>query len=124
MRKVVETANASKGDGPYSQAVTSGGFLFISGQGPLDPLTGEILGTDIEEQTHFTLKNILQILHAAHCTTDHVVKVTVILSDMRDFERFNTTYKSFFDKPYPARTCFSGGLGDILVEIDVIAKLP
>lgn len=124
MREVVETLNASKGDGPYSQAVTSGGFLYISGQGPLDPQTGEILGTEIEEQTLSTMKNILHILNAAHCTSDHVVKVTVILSDMRLFERFNTIYKTFFEYPYPARTCFSGGLGDILVEIDIIAQLP
>jgi 2-iminobutanoate/2-iminopropanoate deaminase len=124
MRKAVETLNASKGDGPYSQAITSGGFLYISGQGPLDSQTGEILGKEIEEQTQFTMNNIIQILNAAQCTTDDVVKVTVILADMSLFERFNSIYKGFFKTPYPARTCFSGGLDNILVEIDVIAKLP
>ena len=123
MRKAVVTSDASIGDGPYSQAIISKGSLFVSGQGPLDPQTGEILGSEIEDQTRFTMNNILNILKAAHCSLDDVLKVTVILADIGLFDRFNAVYQTYFVHPYPARTCFSGGLGEILVEIEVIAEI-
>lgn len=123
MRTAVTTPDASPGDGPYSQAIVSGGFVFVSGQGPMDG-SGAIVGTNIEEQTERTLTNIKNILEAAGCTMEDVVKSNVILADINDFSRFNGVYRTFFQEPMPARTCFAGGLDHILVEIDVIAKLP
>ncbi|MDF2723838.1 MAG: reactive intermediate/imine deaminase [Paenibacillus sp.] len=121
MRIAIRTGEASAGDGPYSQAIVSGGFLFVSGQGPLD-LEGRIVGTTIEEQTEHTLDNISGILAAAGCSMDDVVKVNVILADIRDFSKFNVVYRTRFNEPMPSRTCYGGSLDGILVEIDVIAK--
>jgi 2-iminobutanoate/2-iminopropanoate deaminase len=121
MRKAVRTGEAYAGDGPYSQAIVSGGFVFVSGQGPLD-LEGRVVGDTIEEQTDLTLRNIERILESAECSMDDVVKVNVILADINDFTRFNAVYRTHFQEPMPARTCFEGGLDQILVEIDVIAK--
>lgn len=123
MRKTIRTPEAFAGDGPYSQAVELGGFVFVSGQGPLD-LAGNVVGAAIEEQAALTLDNVERILRAAGCSTDDVVKVNVILADIRDFAKFNAVYRTYFREPMPARTCFAGGLDGILVEIDVIAKLP
>lgn len=122
MRKAVRTSEASAGDGPYSQAIVSGGFVFVSGQGPLD-LEGRVTGDTIEEQTALTLANIERILRAAGCSMDDVVKVNVILANISEFSRFNDVYRTYFQEPMPARTCFEGGLDQIKVEIDAIAKL-
>ena len=122
MRNAIFTRNASPGDGPYSQAIRSNGFVFVSGQGPLDR-NGQVVGATIEEQAERTLENVRAILEAAGCTMDDVVKVNVILADMGHFERFNSVYRTFFKEPMPARTCFGGTLDGILVEIDVIARL-
>lgn len=124
MRKAVFTDGASKGDGPYSQGVISGGFVFVSGQGPLDPKTGEVLGETIEEQAKLTMDNIKGIVEAAGSSMDDVVKITVYLERMSDFAAFNRVYKTYFDEPFPARTCIQAGLDDILVEIDAVAKIP
>ncbi|BBI36528.1 RidA family protein [Cohnella abietis] len=124
MRKAVRTAEASTGNGPYSQAIIAQGLLYVSGQGPLDPQTGEITGETIEEQAELTLSNIQHILNAAGCTMEHVVKVNVFLADLQDYDRFNETYMSFFSQPMPARTLVEAGLDRIKVEIDAIAVLP
>lgn len=123
MRQAVETSHASKGDGPYAQAIVSRGLVYVSGQGPLDR-DGRIVGNTIEEQAKLTLDNVRLILQAAGCSMDNVTKVNVILADMADFERFNAVYRGYFASPYPARTCFGGQLDGILVEIDVVAALP
>ncbi|WP_249730662.1 RidA family protein [Paenibacillus sp. J2TS4] len=124
MRDAVRSDKASKGDGPYSQGIVSGGFVFVSGQGPLDSVTGAVLGQTVEEQTEYTLQNIIHILEAAGCSMNDVVKVNVILSDLQNFAAFNEVYRRHFSEPMPARTCFGGQLDGILVEIDVIAKIP
>lgn len=124
MRKAVVTNKSSAGDGPYSQAILSGGFAFVSGQGPLDPRSGEIVGKSITEQTQLTMENIRNIVEAAGCTMDDVVKINVFLAKMSDFQAFNKVYEHFFGRPMPARSCVEAGLGGILVEIDAIAKLP
>ncbi len=124
MRTAIRTSDASPGDGPYSQGVIAGDFVYVSGQGPLAPGTGEIVGDTIEEQARLTMDNIRNILQAAGCTMEDVVKVNVYLADMSHFERFNSVYTSFFDQPMPARTCVESGLDNILVEIDAIAYLP
>lgn len=123
MRKAVFTSAASKGSGPYSQAIIAGDTVYVSGQGPLDSETGAVMGVTIEDQAELTLKNIQNILEAAGSSMDEVVKVGVYLSDMSLFERFNHVYLRFFSQPMPARTCVEAGLDGILVEIDAIAKL-
>ena len=124
MRKAIQTSQASTGDGPYSQGIIAGDFVYVSGQGPLDPQTGDIIGSTIEEQTELTLANIQNILEAAGCTMEDVVKINVFLASLKDFERFNSVYVQFFNQPMPARTCVEAGLGNIMVEIDAIALLP
>lgn len=114
---------ASAGDGPYSQAIVSNGFVFVSGQGPIEAGTGNIIGETIEEQADLTLRNIQLILEAAGSTMDDVVQVSVFLADMGHFSRFNEVYKRYFTAPMPARTCVEAGLDNILVEIDAIASL-
>lgn len=124
MREAVFASKSSKGEGPYSQGIIANGFVFVSGQGPLDPETDQVVEGTIEEQAELTLNNVKGILEAAGCSMNDVVKVGVYLASMDDFERFNTVYRRFFGKPYPARTCVEAGLGDILVEIDAIAAIP
>src|SRR4051812_33290046 len=108
--------------GAYTPAIAVGNTVYVSGQGPLDPATGQITGTTIEEQTRVTLENVKRILAAAGCTMDDCVKVTAHLLNINDFDRCNAVYREFFTKPYPARTTVQSGLWNgILVEIDAIA---
>ena len=99
----VHTANAPAAIGPYSQAVCAGGFVYVSGQIPLDPATGEFAGPDIRTQTRQSLKNIAAILAAAGSGMDRVVKTTVLLKDIGDFAAMNEVYAEAFTAPYPAR---------------------
>jgi 2-iminobutanoate/2-iminopropanoate deaminase len=115
--KTVET-------GAYSAGIEVDGWLYVSGQGPLDLRTGQILHGAIEEQTRSTLSNVEQILQAAGCTLADVVKCTVHLADIQDFDAFNRTYADFFKdaRPLPARTTVQSILwGGIKIEIDAIA---
>jgi 2-iminobutanoate/2-iminopropanoate deaminase len=108
--------------GPYSPGLAVGETVYVAGQGPLDPESGAIAGTTIEQQTELTLNNVKRILDAAGCTMDDCVKTTVHLKDIADFDRFNAVYRTFFRKPYPARTTVQSVLwGGILVEIDAVA---
>jgi 2-iminobutanoate/2-iminopropanoate deaminase len=108
--------------GPYSPAIAVGETVYVAGQGPLDPASGAIVGSTIEEQTELTLKNVQRILQAAGCSMDDCVKTTVHLLDIEQFERFNAVYRTFFHKPYPARTTVQSVLWHgILVEIDAVA---
>jgi 2-iminobutanoate/2-iminopropanoate deaminase len=122
-KKHVQTANAPKPIGPYSQAVIAGGLLFVSGQISLDPATGELVEGDIEVQTEQVVKNLLAILKEAKAGPEHVVKTTVFLRDMKDFPRMNEVYARYFGKEPPARsTVQAAGLPrGVAVEIDVIA---
>jgi 2-iminobutanoate/2-iminopropanoate deaminase len=111
--------------GAYSAAVEIDGWVYVSGQGPVDPVTGEPVRGTIEEETHFTLTQIKKILEAAGCTLDDVVKSTVHLKDIEDFARYNATYKEFFKQVpvLPARTTVQSVLwNDIKIEIDVVAR--
>ena len=110
--------------GPYSPAVRAGDFLFVAGQVPRDPRTGELLGTTIEEQARSTLANLSRVLAAAGATVDDVVNVTVYLADERDWEAFNSVYRTVFRAPYPARTVVGAILRGILVEVSAVATLP
>ena len=109
--------------GPYSPAVVIGDLVFVSGQGPADPRTGEIVRGDISEQMKTTVENIRIILEGAGSSLENVVKVTVYLSDMDRFSEMNELYKDFFGPVYPARTPIQAGRLplDIDIEIDVIA---
>lgn len=122
-KKHVQTANAPKPIGPYSQAVIAGGLLFVSGQIPLDPQTAELIEGDIEAQTEQVMKNLMAILKEAKAGPEHVVKTTVFLRDMKDFPRMNEVYARYFGKEPPARsTVQAAGLPrGVAVEIDVIA---
>lgn len=108
--------------GAYSQGLVVGDFVYTSGAGPLDPRTGEVVGTDVAEQTHQTMRNLGAILEAHGLGFDDVVKSTVHLQHLkRDFAAYNEVYKSYFTRPYPVRTTVGSDLMDILVEIDFVA---
>jgi 2-iminobutanoate/2-iminopropanoate deaminase len=110
--------------GAYSAGVLMDGWLYISGQGPLDMKTGEIVPGTVEEQTRLTLSHIDKILKAAGCTAADVVKCTCHLSDIRDFDAFNRAYAEYFTGVRPARTTVQSVLwGGIKVEIDAIARV-
>ena len=119
----VQTSNAPTPVGPYSQALKAGDFVFVAGQGSIDPGTQKVIGETIEEQTTQTLLNIKAILEAAGAELSDVVKATVHLSDLALFSRFNAVYTSYFPDPKPVRTTVGSQLPGILVEIDVIAYL-
>ncbi|HJC02901.1 MAG TPA: RidA family protein [Candidatus Gemmiger stercoripullorum] len=121
----VHTANAPAAIGPYSQAVCAGGFVYVSGQIPLDPATGEFAGPDIRTQTRQSLKNIAAILAAAGSGMDRVVKTTVLLKDIGDFAAMNEVYAEAFTAPYPARAAFEAAAlpKGALVEIECVAAL-
>ena len=119
MKEVVLTARAPKPIGPYSQAIKSNGFLFLSGQVALDPQTNEFAGSDIRQQTERVFENIKGVLEAAGANFNHVVKTTVFLEDM------NEVYARYFAAAPPARSTVQAARlpKDALVEIEVIASL-
>ena len=123
MKKLVETAHAPRPIGPYSQGVIAQGLLFVSGQIPLDPTSGEIVGGDIETQTEQVLKNLLGVLREAKLGPENVVKTTVFLADLAHFPKMNEVYARVLGKEPPARsTIQAAGLPrGVLVEIDAIA---
>ncbi len=124
-RDEIVTADAPRGTGAYSQAIRAGDLVFISGQGPLDPATLEVVGTTIEEQTEQTLRNLRAIAEAAGGSLSDVVKVSAFLSSIDLFPGFNATYERIFDTPpRPARTTTGAELRGILVEIDAVLRLP
>jgi 2-iminobutanoate/2-iminopropanoate deaminase len=125
MKDVVLTARGPKPIGPYSQAIKSNGFLFISGQVALDPQSGEFVGTDVRQQTERVLENVKAILEAAGVSFHHVVKTTVYLKDMNDFTAMNEVYARYFVSAPPARSTVQAARlpKDALVEIEVTASL-
>lgn len=119
----VQTTLAPSAIGPYSQGIRLGTTVFISGQIPLDPSTGQLVKGSIEEQTERCLKNLSAILEAAHSDLSRVVKTTVFLKNMDQFSKVNEVYGRFFKQPYPARACVEVARlpRDVDVEIDCIA---
>ncbi len=110
--------------GAYSAGVLTDGWLFVSGQGPLDLTTGKVVQGTIEEETLLTLSHVKKIVEAAGGSVDDIVKCTVHLSDINDFDRYNAAYATFFPGVKPARTTVQSVLSDgIKVEIDAIAKI-
>ena len=122
-KKQVNAKNAAPPAGAYSPGLIAGDFVFVSGQGPLDPATGKIAGETIEEQTERVLENVKAVLEAAGASMSDVVKVAVHLSDLANFQRFNQVYATFFPDPKPTRTTVGSQLPGILVEIDAIAYI-
>ncbi|MBI3854460.1 MAG: deaminase [Planctomycetes bacterium] len=124
MRQAVHPPGAAKPSAPYSPAIVEGGFVFVSGQGPLDPKTGEYLKGDIRSETRQVFENIKSILEAAGTSMDNVVKVNVYLRDINDFGAMNEVYKTYLATPFPARTTIQAGAlpRGFAVEIECIAK--
>jgi len=125
MKKEVKTKKAPKAIGPYSQAIVANGFVFASGQIPIEPASGEINTGTIEEQTRLVLNNLNEVLKAAGSSLDKAVKCTVFLQDMNDFSRMNAVYSEFFKPPFPARAAVQVARlpKDVKVEIEAIASL-
>jgi len=123
MKKAISTNKAPGAIGPYSQAIEVGGFVYVSGQIPLDPATGAFAGEDIRSQTKQSLSNVKAILEEAGCKMDHIVKTTVLLDDIANFGAMNEVYNTFFQEPYPARAAFAVKAlpKNALVEIEVVA---
>jgi len=124
-RQPVSTTEAPEAIGPYSQAIKAGGFLFASGQIPLDPATGAVTDGGIATQAHRVLQNLGAVLTAAGLSYDRVVKTTVYLADMADFPAVNEVYATYFPAPAPARATIQAAAlpKGVLVEIDLIAVL-
>ena len=122
MKNIIKSTNAPSAIGPYSQAVSNNGMIFVSGQLPIDPESGTI-SNEVAEQTKQSLKNIKAILEAGEDSLSNVVKTTVYLKDMNDFGAMNEVYGSFFTDPYPARVAVEVARlpKDVKVEIDAIA---
>ena len=123
--EVVHSDKAPKALGPYSQAIVANGFVFASGQVPIDPATGEFAEGGIAEQTRQSLTNVTHVLAAAGTDMSHVVKTTVYLSDMANFAAMNEVYATFFKEPHPARSAVAVKTlpKGALVEIEVLAAL-
>lgn len=123
--KAISTNNAPAAIGPYSQAIEVNGFVYASGQLPIDPATGVFPEGGIKEQTAQSIKNAQMILEAAGTDLKHVVKTTVYLANMSDFAAINEVYSQFFSEPFPARSAVA--VKDLpkgaLVEVEVVATL-
>lgn len=123
-KKEIKHPGKSVVTGAYADGVLVNGFLFVSGQGPLDLLTGNVVRGTIEEETLLTLSHVQQIVEAAGGTVEDIVKCTVHLSEIGDFERYDLAYGSFFKGIRPARTTVQSVLSDgIRIEIDAIAYI-
>ena len=125
MREPIRTDDAPAPKGPYSQAIVSQGrHVYLAGQGPTDPRTGEITGSTFEEQSVLTFENLRAVAAAAGASLRDFVKVNAYLADMKDFAQFNEIYRRYFEEPYPARTTVHTSLPGFLIEVDGIAVLP
>lgn len=125
MRAAIATDHAPRAIGPYSQGVRAGDFLFLSGQIPLDPATGQVVGSDIRAQTRLVMDNLAAVLAAAGASLDAVVRTTIYLIDLSDFSAVNEIYGSYFASPAPARSTVQVARlpRDARIEIDAIAHL-
>ena len=123
-RKTVQTPNAPAAIGPYSQAIVCGGLVFTSGQIPLDPATGTVVGADIRAQAEQVMKNLAAVLEAAGSSLAGAVKTTCYLADMADFAVFNEVYAAYFTTN-PARSCVAAKAlpKGVLVEVEVVASV-
>ena len=123
MRKVIRTSDAPRPRGVYSQGIIADGFVFVAGQGPVNPQTNQIESGDIKSETRLVLKNIRSILEAAGSSLRDAVRIGVFLADLNDFEGMNEVFREFFPEDPPARTTVGCALPKIKVEIDCIARV-
>lgn len=123
VKEVIYTDGAPKAIGPYSQAIKANGFLFVSGQLPMDPKSGKFPAGGIEAQTRQSLENLKAILEEANISFENVVKTTVLLQDLENFTAMNAVYAEYFTKSHPARVCVEVAKlpQNALVEIEAIA---
>ena len=123
--KPIESKDAPAAVGPYSQSIKSGDMLFLSGQVPLCPTSGKIVGENVTEQTHQVMKNLAAVLKAAGGDFSHVLKMGIFLKDLEDFNAVNEVYASYLSKPFPARACVEVARlpKDVMVEIEAIARI-
>lgn len=121
--KAISTESAPAAIGPYSQGIAAGNMIYVSGQLPIDPATGQFAGADIESQTRQSLKNVQAVLEAGGMSMANVVKTTVLLADIGEFAAMNQVYADFFSEPYPARAAFQAAAlpKAARVEIEVVA---
>lgn len=124
MKEAIATANAPAAIGPYSQAVKDGDLIFVSGQLPIDPKTGEFPSGNVQDQTRQSLENVKAILAEVGYGMENVLKTTVYLADISDFAEMNDVYAQYFSEPYPARAAFQVAAipKGAKVEIEVVAK--
>ncbi|MCR4658552.1 MAG: RidA family protein [Lachnospiraceae bacterium] len=125
MNQAIHTENAPAAIGPYSQAIKAENTIYVSGQLPVDPATGEFAGDDIKTQTRQSLENIKNILEKAGAGMENVVKTTVLLADIGDFAAMNEVYATFFKEPFPARAAFQVAAvpKGAKVEIEAVAVI-
>ena len=124
-KEIISTENAPQAIGPYSQAVKAGNLMFISGQIPLDPKTGDLVSGSIEDQAKQVLENVKSICEAAGCSLDDIVKISIFLTDLSNFAVVNDMMKEYFSEPYPARATVevSGLPLGVNVEIEAIVLI-
>ena len=124
-RLIVNTSKAPAPVGPYSQAIASGGILFVSGQIPLNPENGELVFNSFKEQCHQVLMNLKVILETGGSSFDHVLKVTIYMKNLENFSEMNKIYSEYFDASKPARSCIevSNLPKNVDIEIDAIAEI-
>lgn len=124
--EIIGTPRAPAPVGPYSQAVKAGGFLFVSGQIPIDPESGEVIAGGVKEQTERVIGNLRAVVEAGGATLEDAVKVVVYLKDLGDFEGMNEVYARHFSAARPARACVEVSRipKDVLVEMDAVVHLP
>lgn len=125
MKKQITTPNAPAAIGPYSAGIAAGGFVFVSGQLPVDPGTGALCTGTIGDMTRQSLRNVIAVLEAAESSADRIVKTTVFLADLGDFAAVNEAYAAFFEGEPPARSCVQVARlpRDARIEIEAIAVL-
>ena len=123
MRKIITPSNAPQPRGVYSPAVVANGFVFVSGQGAINPETNELELGDIKSETRRTLNNIRAILEASGSSLDEIVRIGVFLADIKDFDAMNEVFQEFFPAQPPARTTVGVQLPKIKIEIDCIARV-
>ena len=124
-KEIISTKNAPQAIGPYSQAVKAGNLMFISGQIPLDPKTGDLVSQSIEDQAKQVLENVKSICEAAGCSLDDIVKISIFLTDLSNFAVVNDMMKEYFSEPYPARATVevSGLPLGVNVEIEAVVLI-
>ena len=123
MRKVIKTSKAPKPSGVYSQGIVSGDFVFVAGQGSINPENNQLEPGDIRSETRRVLKNISAILEEAGSSLSNVIRMGVFLADMKDFDGMNEVFREFFPENPPARTTVGCSLPEVKVEIDCTARL-